>query len=132
MQSKKKMSIEKYIEIKENAYSFAKSLKKDKIIEFIKNINIPDPEESLIYISTLLYPNDIDIIGMFSEKMNKQQLCERLNMPQQIIQIKIREYFDYKLPELLKKNATLNSLCRQDSKFSNDDITEEILNSKLK
>lgn len=132
MQSNKKMSIEKYISIKENAYSFAKNLTKEKIIQFIKKIEMNDPEESLIYITTLLYPNDLNIINVFSQSMNVQQLCEKLNMHSKIIQIKAREYYDYKLPKLLKQNKILNQLCRQESKFSNDEITNEILDEKLK
>lgn len=131
-QLNKKMSIEKYILTKENAYSFAKSLDKEKLIQFINKIEITDPEEALIYITTLLYPNDLNIINVFSQSMNMQQLCEKLNMPSKIIQIKAREYYDYKLPQLLKQNKILNQLCRQESKFWNDDITNEILDSKLK
>jgi len=132
MQFNKKLDIKKYIEVKEAAYTFAKVLDKNKIIETVQNSTIKDPEELTIFISTLLYPNDLEIIPMVYEKQNIEQLSKQFNIPGKILQLKAREYVNYNLSQLLKENKSLNMLCREQSNLSNDETISEIINSKLK
>lgn len=132
MKLNKKLDVKKYIEIKETAYTFAKVLDKNKIIEAVQNLNIKDPEEATIHISTLLYPNDLDIIPTIYEKQDIEQLSKRLNIPIKILQLKAREYANYNLPQLLKENQTLNMLCKEQANFTNNEEIDEIINSKLK
>lgn len=132
MELNKKLDIRKYLAVKESAYTFAKVLDKNRIVKLIQNLEIEDPEEATIYITTLLYPNDLDIIPIVEEKQDLEQLSNFFNIPSKILQLKAREYAKYNLLQLLKQNETLNNLCRDQSNFSNNEAINEIISSKLK
>lgn len=132
MKLNRKLDTKTYIETKKNAYSFAKVLTKDEIVNSIQKLDIADPEEATIYISTLLYPNDLDIIQVVYEKYNLEQLSKLLNIPSKIIQLKAREYVNYNLPQLIKQNKDLNALCHEQTNLSTSETIDEIIASKLK
>lgn len=121
MNLRKKMTIEQYASLKENAYCFAKTLDKEQLINFIENLNISNQEEALIYLSTLMYPNDKEIISEFTQGCNLTKISQKLNIPETILNIKAQECASYKLNHILKNNKVLNDLASQQSKFTNDD-----------
>lgn len=130
-ESRRKMSLEEYINIKESAYTFAKCLEKESIIKYIKNMKIDNIEESLIYIYTLLFPNDIEIMDQLATTINPNKISENLNIPISIIQAKINEFSTYNIYRILGSNSVLRSLASQQSKFSTDEVNQ-ILDTKLK
>lgn len=124
-----KLDMEKYIQVKTKAYLLSDALTKDQIVEIASKYEISDPEERVIYISTLLYPNDAKLIELL---YNNMQSPELLKIPKTILEAKSAEYIKYNLPEILEQNPSLRQYSNYKTKFEDDSATEEIINSRLK
>lgn len=124
-----KLDMEKYIQVKTKAYLLSDALTKDQIVEIASKYEISDPEERVIYISTLLYPNDAKLIELL---YNNMQSPELLKIPKTILETKVSEYLRYDLPNILKQNPSLRQYSNYKTKFEDDSATEEIINSRLK
>ena len=124
-----KLNMEKYIQVKTKAYLLSDALTKDQIIEMASKYEISDPEERVIYISTLLYPNDAKLIELL---YNNMQSPELLKIPKTILEAKSAEYIKYSLPKILEQNPSLRQYSNYKTKFEDDSATEEIINSRLK
>lgn len=124
-----KLDLEKYIQIKIQAYNMSDALTKEKIIEMASKYEINNPEERLIYISTLLYPNDQEFIQLFN---NKKETPEIAKIPKAILETKIYEYYRYDLPKLLQQNESLRQYSNYKTKFEDDPTSEEIITSRFK
>jgi len=116
------LSKEEYITIKTKAYELASTLAKEEIeglINFINSKNIKNSGEKEIFISTLLYPNDMDVIIEREENHvhDIKGLEKATLIPTNILILKLSEYAAYGTIKLLEENKELRRLAEQASQF---------------
>lgn len=123
-QIREKVTPRQYKIIKERAYRLAaelseKDLTKEEYEEIVNETSFLNEDEQIIYRTTVLYPNDIEIlrqreIGRESgNKNNINYLCKELNIPFNIMIAKMREYQNYDIIGLLTSNPELAKLTEQ-------------------
>lgn len=118
----KELTKEEYIDIKRKAYELASTLSKEEIeglIEFINARSIRKTGEKEIFISTLMYPNDIDLIYAREEKHihDLKGLEKETLIPNDIILTKLVEYGRFNTMEILTSNKELRTYAEQASQF---------------
>jgi len=116
------LSKEEYITIKTKAYELASTLAKEEIeglINFINSKNIKNSGKKEIFISTLLYPNDMDVIIEREENHvhDIKGLEKATLIPTNILILKLSEYAAYGTIKLLEENKELRRLAEQASQF---------------
>lgn len=115
------LSKEDYIAIKTKAYELASKLSKTKIEGLIQSVNenIKNQNARNIFVSTLMFPNDMDlIIAREHHHIHDLTGLEKITLiPKDTILLKLSEYAIYKTQELLEENKELKMLADQASQF---------------
>lgn len=117
-----RLSQEDYISLKTKAYELASTLPKkeiENIINLINSQDMKDNGEKKIFISTILYPNDMDVIIEREENHihDLKGLEKATLIPSDFILLKLSEYGTYGTIKLLKENKELRRLAEQASQF---------------
>ena len=119
-----KLTDREYEMVKKNAYISATILTKTQIINHLNEDCFYDSKSDLgiIYRTTLMYPNDIEIIEEYTNGGTQNghdlgHISKTLGIPQNIIRFKIMEYNKYNTLELFSKNLEIKRLAEQASKF---------------
>ena len=114
---KDNLTEEEYIFIKQQAYNIAANKSGKEILNHIEDLKIKELKDTyatLIDVTTLTFPNDLDFINELENKENnnlgKIYLKEKLKMPLPIVHFKVFEFEQFKTADILANNVELRKL----------------------
>lgn len=109
-----KMNDSDYVNIKESAYNFILNTSKEEREKIVKSLMLDlkflHSDSKRINASTMLYPNDIQILEEYVKDHNITNISKKLNIPPTILTEKIMEYKIYNFVELLENKPKFNEL----------------------
>ncbi len=121
--------ITRYCLVKNSAYNsveYFKSLSDEEKIKFIAEFPIEESEKNL-FITTLLLPNDIELLNLLKEKglMAFIELSDKFNIPFKLFAYKVSEYDNIDLMSFIDEGRiSRNSASQKGIYFDKENNTE--------
>lgn len=115
---------EEYILIKNCAYNsieYFRQLSLDEKFNFIKVSPFKEKNEVAIFISTLFFPNDLELIEQFKSNKDLKTIADLYKVPIELIKIKKEELDSMDLTRMIKERKISFKSTLQSYQGINDD-----------
>ena len=125
------MTIDEYISIKNWAYNsveYFRNLSLKEKYNFIKSLPINNKEVLNIFLSTLILPNDLELMTLFSNNKNLNEIAHKFNVPFTLIIRKKLELREMNIVGYIKSGKiSQQSALQQPVNLNNKDDIDDLL-----